>query len=78
MACGCRRGQHRTRTPIIRPTSTVRSVQGGVAAGPSPSALRAQAMSVTPQPPRNQTGIENEKKQTQSIRRKAILKALGR
>ena len=77
MACGCRRGQHRTRTPIIRPTSAVRSVQGGVAAGPTPTALRVQAMNA-PQAPRNQTGVENEKKQTQATRRKAILKALGR
>ena len=77
MACGCskNRGGGSRNGPVLRPTS-VRSTSGGIAAGPTPTQLRAQA--APPQQPTNAAGLSAERRKTQAIRRDAIRKALNK
>lgn len=73
--CGCRNKVKNGRGPVLSPSS-VRSTSGGIAAGPSPTQLRAQA--AQPQPPTNTAGLSAERRKTQAIRRDAIRKALNK
>ena len=82
MACACKKNSalrnavSRNRTGnIIRPTSGPVSAQGGPAAGPTPTAMRAAAI---PTSQRSSSGELQEKKKTQRIRRDAIRKALNK
>jgi len=78
MACGCskNRGGASRNGPVLRPTTSVRSTSGGIAAGPTPTQLRAQA---TPSPPpANAAGLSAERRKVQAIRRDAIRKALNK
>jgi hypothetical protein len=78
MACGCKKGiTNRSRTPVVRPTSNVRAVNNGPAAGPTPTQLRMQAMA-TPQPQRSPSGAAAEQRKVQAARRQAIRRALGK
>lgn len=82
MACACKKNAGlrntmgvRNRAGIIRPTSSGPvSAQGGPAATPTPTALRAAA----PTAQRSSSGELQEKKKTQRIRRDAIRKALNK
>lgn len=78
MACGCskNRGGGGRSGPVLRPTTTVRSTSGGIAAGPTPTQLRAQA--APPQQPTNAAGLSAERRKTQAVRRDAIRKALNK
>lgn len=77
MACGCNKGTaFRSRTPVIRPVTSARSIQGGIAAGLSPTQMRANSM--VPQQPVNQGGIDAERRKVQALRREAIRKALNK
>jgi hypothetical protein len=77
MACGCNKGKaFRTRTPAMIPMTSQRAQSGGVAAGLTPTQLRAQAMA--PQQERSPSGLVAEKRKVQAIRRDAIRKALGK
>jgi hypothetical protein len=60
---------------IIRPVTGPQSDQGGLAAAPTPTALRAAA---TPTAERSFAGEIQEKKKTQKIRRDAIRRALNK
>lgn len=84
MACACKKGSGLRNTMgvrnragnIIRPTgSGPVSAQGGPAAAPTPTALRAAAI---PTSQRSSSGELQEKKKTQRIRRDAIRKALNK
>jgi len=75
MACGCKKGNRGTRS--LRPTTTVRSTAGGIAAGLTPTQLRAQQVQ-TPQPVLNAAGLSAERRKTQAIRRDAIRKAFNK
>ena len=78
MACSCNKGvRYRSRTPIIRPTTSARSTQGGIAAGMTPTQQRAQ-QAIPPQQPLNQGGIAAEKRKVQALRREAIRKAFNK
>lgn len=76
MACGCKKGNRGAHS--LRPTTTVRSTAGGIAAGPSPSQLRALQQTQTPQPVLNAAGLSAERRKTQAIRRNAIRKAFNK
>lgn len=76
MACGCKKGSPRI-SGALRPTTTVRSVAGGIAAGPTPTQLRA-ASTQTPKPALNAAGLSAERRKTQAIRRDAIRKAFNK
>lgn len=77
MACGCKKGiAHKNRTPIIRPITSQRSIQRGIAAAKTPTEARNASM--TPQQPSNPAGITAEKRKTQALRRDAIRKALNK
>lgn len=77
MACGCKKGfTGKSRTPVVMATSTVRSVSGGVAAGPTPTQLRIQNMANKPE--RSVSGMNAEKRKTQALRRQAIARTLGK
>lgn len=77
MACGCKKGIRQGRGAIIRPTTNARSTSGGIAAGVTPSQLRAQQVQ-SPTPVKNATGLTAERRKTQAIRRDAIRKALNK
>ena len=83
MACACKKNKalrntmtvHNRAGNIIRPTSSGPvSAQGGTAAAPTPTALRA----ATPTSQRSSSGELQEKKKTQRIRRDAIRRALNK
>lgn len=83
MACSCK-GRNAMRNAmitrsrsgnIIRPVTGPQSVEGGPAAAPTPTALRAAAV---PTPSRSFVGELQEKKKTQKTRREAIRRALNR
>ena len=73
--CGCNKNRG-GRSGALRPTTTVRSTSGGIAAGPTPTQLRAQ--SAPPQQQTNAAGLSAERRKTQAIRRDAIRKALNK
>lgn len=77
MACGCKKGvTFRSRTPTVMPVSRVRSTQGGIAAGLTPTQINAQSM--TPTAPINNGALTAEKRKVQAQRRQAIRNALGK
>lgn len=77
MACGCKKGiAYRSRTPTVMPVSRVRSTQGGIAAGMTPTQIKAQNM--TPSQPLNSGALTAEKRKVQAQRRQAIRNALGK
>jgi len=57
---------------ILRPVTGPQSAQGGQAAAPTPTSLRAAAV---PTAERSLTGKVQERKKTQKIRRDAIRRA---
>ena len=75
MACGCNKNKGRSGA-ILRPTTTVRSSSGGIAAGPTPTQIRAQA--APSQQQTNAAGLSAERRKTQALRRDAIRKALNK
>ena len=78
MACGCKKGGVRGGGgALLRPTTTARSVGGGISAGPTPTQLRAQ-QTQTPTPPLNANGLSAERRKTQAIRRDAIRKSFNK
>lgn len=75
--CGCNKNKgRRSNGPVLRPTTSVRSTSGGIAAGPTPTQVRAQ--SLPSEAPTSVAGLNAEKRKTQSIRRDAIRKALNK
>lgn len=78
MACGCKKGNRGAHS--LRPTTTVRSTAGGIAAGPTPTQVHAQALAQTqtPLPVKNAAGLSAERRKTQAIRRDAIRKAFNK
>ena len=60
---------------IIRPVTGPQSAQGGLAAAPTPTALRAAA---APTAQRSFSGEIQERKKTQKVRREAIRRALNK
>ena len=75
MACGCNKKGVRPGA-ILRPTTSVRSVSGGIAAGPTPTQLRSLAQA--PVTPLNAAGLSAERRRTQAIRRDAIRKTFNK
>ena len=73
--CGCKNRKSGRNGPVLSPSS-VRSTPGGIAAGPSPTQLRAQ--NTQPQQPTNVAGLSAERRKTQAVRRDAIRKALNK
>lgn len=77
MACGCNKGvANRSRTPIVRPTSSVRSARGGIAAAKTPTEVRNQ--SLNPSNQINSGGLTAERRRTQALRREAINRSLNK
>lgn len=76
MGCGCKKNIGGRSGAIMRPTTTVRSVTGGIASGPTPTQLRAQA--VPPPTTANAASLSAERKKTQSLRRDAIRRSLNK
>jgi len=77
MACGCKKGVgSNSRTPLIRPVTSVRSVTRGVASARTPTEVRNQA--VAPQTPVNSGGVNLERRKVQALRRDAIRKSLNK
>jgi hypothetical protein len=75
--CGCNKNKGRRSTgPTLRPSTSVRSTPGGIAAGPTPTQVRAQ--SLPPETPTSVAGLNAERRKTQSLRRDAIRKALNK
>lgn len=79
MACGCNKNKGSSRSgPILRPTTTARSSSGGIAAGPTPTQIRAQAAAPSQQQQTNSAGLSAERRKTQALRRNAIRKSLNK
>jgi len=78
MACNCKSGTaaNRSRTPIVRPITSTRATNGGIAAAKTPTEVRNQSM--TPPTPVNAAGINLEKRRVQALRRDAIRKSLNK
>lgn len=77
MACSCKKGiGNNSRTPIIRPVTTTRSVTRGIASIQTPTEVRNQ--SLPPQTPVNSGGVNLERRKTQALRRDAIRKSLNK
>ena len=78
MACNCKSGMaaSRSRTPMVRPITSTRAVNGGLASAKSPTELRNQSMN--PPTPVNAAGINLEKRRVQALRRDAIRKSLNK
>lgn len=77
MACGCKKGVgSNSRTPIIRPVTSVRSVTRGVASTKTPTEIRNQT--APPQTPVNAGGVNLERRKVQALRRDAIRKSLNK
>jgi hypothetical protein len=76
MACGCNKNKGRSGA-ILRPTTTARSSSGGIAAGPTPTQIRAQAAAPSQQQT-NSAGLSAERRKTQALRRDAIRRSLNK
>ena len=76
MGCGCGKKSSSSRSPY-RPTIGPRSIQGGSAAGPSPSQIRALGMqkSVTLGETRR---MDDQRLKAEKVRRDAIRKRLNK
>lgn len=78
MGCGCGGGRGRTsRRATLKPVSSTapRSIQRGLAAGPSPAELRALGMQKATQTPKR---MDEKRRVTEKLRRAAIRKRLGK
>lgn len=83
MGCNCRgRNAIRNVMPvrsqngnILRPVTGPKSAQGGLAAAPTPTSLKA---AMAPTAERSSSGLNQEKRKIQKIRRDAIRRALSK
>ena len=76
MACGCKNKGRRSTGPIFKPGASVRSTSGGIAAGPTPTQVRASK--AVPPPVMNAAGLSAERRKTQALRRDAIMRTFGK
>lgn len=74
--CGCRKNSSYRSSPALKPAASVRSSSGGIASALTPTQMRAQAQSPTPE--LNAGGLYAERRKTQAIRRDAIKRALNK
>lgn len=72
MACGCKKGA-RGGGSVFRPTTTARSTSGGIAAGLTPTQLKAQQAPIS-----DSSGLTAERRKVMAARRAAINKALNK
>lgn len=82
MGCGCKGGKGAMRgvgaggrRPVVSPRQ--RSIQGGQAAGPTPSELRALSLQQGKKQ-RSASGMDQKRRELERRRRQAIQKKLGR
>lgn len=75
--CGCGKRSTPRRVPTLRPSVGPRSIQGGTAAGPSPSELRALGMQEATSLVEARQ-MDAQRRRMEKIRRDTIRKKLGK
>lgn len=77
MGCGCGKKSSPARRLTLRPSVGPRSIQGGVAAGPTPSELRALGMQQSVSVGESRR-MDDQRLKAEKLRREAIKKRLNK